>query len=165
MYHVTKELEFDMAHRLMDYKGACNNLHGHRYKIALSFEGEVETLGDSPEEGMVVDFGVVKRLAGDWINNNLDHATMLFQKDDTLIQTLKGMKLKVVVTPFQPTAENMAKYIFDELTNFFDTNGPDLSAKLFKVVVWETPTSYATYTRPIDKQKILDELLESGLKK
>lgn len=129
---VTKEVTFDMAHRLSDYEGQCRSIHGHTYKLQATIEGELT-------KGMVVDFAVLKNSLRT-IADAFDHAIVL-KRDSVinkqLIALCKEYDLKCVVVEYQPTAENMAQEIFDKLLKDWDV----VSVKL-----WETPTSFAEAT-------------------
>ena len=94
---VSKDFEFDMAHRLPNHGGLCRNLHGHRYKVRLTFIGrnKLEDKDDkgsgNADEGMVVDFSEIKSIAKPFFDDVLDHSCMLSkQYDDDIIQFLKA---------------------------------------------------------------------------
>lgn len=132
MFQVTKEINFCYGHRLRDYPKKCKNIHGHN--------GLVEITLASPKldyRGMVVDFEDIKEAVQSWIMSELDHK-LLLRKDDPLIPVLSDMNEPFMVMEDNPTAENIAKLIFDYTRS-----------KGFSVVsvrLWETPTSVAVYT-------------------
>lgn len=137
MITITRKLEFDAGHRVYEHEGKCATLHGHRYTV------EVEAFAESLDNlGRVIDFSVLKERIGGWLDKNWDHTTILFEKDEETIKALK--KLKHPKGPFvatwNPTAENMAQYLFDVVC-------PDLlkgtGVRVRKVVVWETPNCKA----------------------
>lgn len=132
MYIISKEFQFDAAHRLYGYDGICSNLHGHRYKVEVFIREEV--LNDA---GMVVDFSLMKKTVSSWLDCHWDHATLLYSKDPLRVP-LKAAKVRVFLFDENPTAEVMASFLFGRLKNYFD-------GMLQKVVVWETPTSKAAY--------------------
>jgi len=144
---VKQVLEFDMAHRLSNHLGKCKNLHGHRYKVELEFIGTRVNNENSPEEGMVIDFGNIKQLAKTWVDDTLDHVTMLHVSDTILIDALSSLGLQVRVTDYPPTAEAMAEYIFNALDEEFEPLYQDKDFELRSVTLWETPSSSAYYTR------------------
>ena len=116
MYSIRVESNFSSAHNLRAYKGKCENLHGHNWKI--------EALVERPEvdkTGMVLDFTDLKSKLND-ILETLDHK---------YINDIPYFK-KV-----NPTSENIARYIFDKLKTKI--------ASLKSVTVWENNTSSATY--------------------
>jgi 6-pyruvoyltetrahydropterin/6-carboxytetrahydropterin synthase len=133
MIRVTKELKFCAAHRLLHYKGACRNVHGHNYRVFITLSAEeLDTLG------MVVDFGTVKKVLQDWLDTLYDHALILNIKDP-LLDCPGLLEGKVIGMVGNPTAENMAVEILDHARTIY-------LAEKFEVVsvrVYETDTSYA----------------------
>ena len=131
MYSVTKEIYFCYGHRLMNYEGACRHLHGHNGKVEVELQSE--TLD---ARGMVVDFSDIRTVIKDWIDQTLDH-TMLLRKDDPLIPVLKEKKERFFLLDQNPTAESIAKLIYDY------ARGKKLPVT--RVTLWETESSFATY--------------------
>ncbi len=137
MFSVTKEIRFCYGHRLLEYAGKCRHLHGHNgvAVITLAAEG-LDRLG------MVMDFTLLKNVVGGWIDNQLDHK-MLLHRDDPALAYLKAQGEPVFVMDVNPTAENIARLIFDfALSQGF----PVVEVKL-----WETDTSCATYRQGGDR--------------
>ena len=132
MYSVTKRIEFCYGHRLLDYDGICKHPHGHN----ASAEIEVRT-GQLDSRNMVCDFSDIKRLVKGWIDRELDHK-MLLRHDDPLVAALKALGEPVFLVDSNPTAERIARLIFDK--------GRELGVDIQAVRVWETPTSVATYS-------------------
>lgn len=128
MARVTKILRFEAAHRLLNYEGACANLHGHSYKVEITIHGPVGP------DGFVIDFKNIKETVGAWLNSVFDHAVIL-ELGDPILSAIQGMCLKTFVMEVRPTAEHMAQLIL----NNFDF--------IEKVVLWETETSYAEVSR------------------
>lgn len=132
-----------MGHRIPNHKSQCKNLHGHRYKLELNIEGEVEKKRGKSEEGMVFDFLDVKKLLMEQVHAKCDHAFMLYEKDPIMVSFAKNnSSLKFLFVPFIPTAENISRWIFDMLSKKIAM----ISKKKFflqSVKVWETPTSSA----------------------
>ena len=132
MFRVTKELAFCFGHRLMHYNGKCRQLHGHNAKAVVTLQSEgLDTLG------MVSDFSALRRHVGDWVDRTLDHR-MVLHKDDPLVPLLRQAGDPVVTLDEHPTTENIAKFIFEHV----EREG----YPVVEVTLWETPTSYATYT-------------------
>ncbi|MEU9480529.1 6-carboxytetrahydropterin synthase [Streptomyces sp. NPDC048191] len=126
-----KTLEFAYAHRLLRYSGKCQYLHGHNGRL------EVVLRSDHLDEvGFVADFGLIKETIGEWVQNNLDHRVLLCRKDP-LIPMLQESGQPVFVMDDNPTAENIAKSIWDSLT--------DCGLPISEIRLWETSTSIATY--------------------
>ena len=144
---ITKNIEWDMGHRVTNHESKCRNLHGHRYKVEICLEGNLIDLKNDSSEGMVIDFGHVKKIANKYIFDRLDHRFMVWKKDKLLMNFfIKHKELKHVSVPFVPTAENIAEWIFSLLdSRFKDTYHTQL--KLYSITLWETPTSTAICTR------------------
>lgn len=144
---VTKQIEWDMGHRVLNHHSKCQHPHGHRYKLHVSLEGNlVEKEGDS-SLGMVIDFGDIKQIVTTHIHDVLDHGFMVWEKDAILVDFYhKNSQMKHIIVPFTPTAENIAAWIFDRLQPLFvDTFGTGLALKSVKL--WETPSSYVVYDK------------------
>jgi 6-pyruvoyltetrahydropterin/6-carboxytetrahydropterin synthase len=142
---IVKIIQWDMGHRVMNHRSVCKGLHGHRYKAEICMEGNIVSESGVSEEGMVVDFADIKRIAHSFIQEKLDHAFMVWEKDTELLEFFKNSKgHKPVIVPFTSTAENVAAYIFNELDGQFnDAFGTGL--RLYSVKLWETPTSCAIF--------------------
>jgi len=124
MYEISAVGHFDAAHFLRGYRGKCANIHGHRWKVEVTLQGaELNNLG------ILTDFMVVKNMLKE-ILNIFDHRMI----ND--------------ITPFaqvNPTAENLAKYVFDEMAvKLRELTGPGV--KMTKVTVWESEAASATYS-------------------
>ena len=137
MFSVTREITFCYGHRLLDYEGKCRYLHGHNGKAVITLAAQ--TLD---RLGMVMDFTRLKREVGGWIDDHLDHK-MLLHKDDPLLPFLLQQGEPVFVLPVNPTAENIARLIFDitEQRGF-----PVVEVKL-----WETETCFAAFSSPLSE--------------
>ncbi len=122
MYEVEIITGFSAAHRLMNYNGKCEHLHGHNYRV------HVTAKASSPGEGgMVMDFGELKKAA----------VTVVEKLDHTFLNE---------VQPFDkvdPSAENIARFLFDEISKNLD----DQADLLHSVSVWESDSSRATYLK------------------
>lgn len=132
MYRVTREIHFCYGHRLLNYDGKCRHLHGHNAKALITVEGE-----GLDELGMVMDFSQIKRVVAGWIDRELDHK-MLLHRDDPVLPELRRLGEPVHVLDVNPTAENIARLIFDYAAG--------QGFPVVEVRLWETPNCYATYT-------------------
>ena len=142
---IGKVIQWDMGHRVLNHRSVCKGLHGHRYKAEICVEGDLVEKKDASEEGMVIDFADIKKTAQKFIQEELDHAFMVWEKDIELLEFFKNSKgHKQVIVPFTPTAENVAAYIFNELKDKF-TDVFKTGLHLQSVKLWETPSSYALY--------------------
>ena len=121
MFEITIEETFAAGHALRNYRGKCENVHGHNYRCQVSVQGD-----QLDSIGLLVDFvelkrvvhGVLDRLDHQWLND--------FPPFDVL----------------NPSAENMAKYIYDEVNSGL---GEKDGVKIGWVRLWETDTASATY--------------------
>lgn len=121
MYIINVKSHYDSAHFIRDYKGKCERLHGHRYEveIALGFE-------DLGRGGIAYDFTDAKRALRD-LTDELDHQNL---------NELPAFEGK------ETSAENQARYIFDEMKRRLGDVGPNL----LYARVWETPNQWAQYS-------------------
>lgn len=139
---ITTRLEFDAGHRIPNHKSQCRNLHGHRYALEITLSGDIITKEQASEDGMVMDFSDVKRIARESIVDVWDHAFLVYEKDSAVLDFLNSLpNHKTVVFPSVPTAENMAAEAFKILKNQYqDSYGNHL--KLERVRLFETPNSW-----------------------
>ena len=135
---VTKQFEFSMSHRLQYHEGLCWNIHGHNYVVDVTIEGLLENEG--PEKGMVMDFGNLKKICNS-LFDQVDHALMVNVDDKAVAGFFKKQGFKLYEVEFEPTAENMAEYFYNQLLPMIR----DAKVTLTSVRVWETTTSYAEY--------------------
>jgi len=138
---VTKIFRFEMAHALWGYDGLCKNIHGHSYILKITVSGEPIQNPDDIKEGMVIDFGDLKRIANAHIVDIYDHSVVLNKKAPVSgLPLLKEMFDRHHFTEFQPTAENMVIYFADILNRELPSE-----VKLQSVVLYETANSYAEW--------------------
>lgn len=133
MFSITREIDFCYGHRLLNYEGKCRHLHGHNGKVLITIEAS-----GLDERGMVLDFGEIKRVVHEWIDENLDHR-MILQRNDPMVAALEEAGEPMCLLECNPTAENIAKMIFD----FTAGQG----YPVVEVRFWETPVCFATYRR------------------
>lgn len=170
MHTATKEFRFEAGHMLCEHPGKCKNLHGHNYSVF------VEMKSKNPDEmGMVKDFYDIKIFADPFFDE-FDHSfiyneatTDPFEKELYNLLIRHGKKVRVF--PFRATAENMSRYFYyylnDELEKQLNNARDPHKVWVSKITVYETPTSFSTYTekdgaeynKPINKEvgEIYDE--------
>jgi 6-pyruvoyltetrahydropterin/6-carboxytetrahydropterin synthase len=121
MFEVTIEETFAAGHALRNYKGKCENMHGHNYRCQVTLEGaELDSIG------LLVDFVELKRVVHS-VLDRMDHQWLNeFPPFDAI----------------NPSAENMAKYIYDEVHQELKTRE---GVRVTFVRLWETDTAFATY--------------------
>ena len=147
MLSITRKLEFDAGHRIPDHRSQCRNLHGHRYVLEITLEGELVDVEGAPDRGMVMDFADVKSLANEHLVNLWDHAFLVFEGDTQVREFLETMPgHKTVVLDRIPTVENLALVAFGILSKVYDQHyGVDLRLK--RVRLYETPNCWADAER------------------
>lgn len=140
---ITTRLEFDAGHRIPDHKSQCRNLHGHRYALEITLSGDIISQNEVSENGMVMDFSDVKKIARESVVDLWDHAFLVYKEDRSVLDFLNSLpNHKTVIFPCVPTAENMAAEAFRILKHQYkDTYGNHL--KLERVRLYETPNSWA----------------------
>lgn len=145
---ITRRLEFDAGHRIPNHNSQCKHLHGHRYAIEITLTGDVITAEGVSEQGMVMDFSDVKRIAKELVVDAWDHAFLVWRNDKAVLNFLQTLPdHKTVVLEVVPTAENLARVAFDLLQDAYrDTYGNHL--RLERVRLYETPNNWADCTRP-----------------
>jgi 6-pyruvoyltetrahydropterin/6-carboxytetrahydropterin synthase len=122
MFQVSVEETFSSGHALRGYRGKCENVHGHNYRVRVTLEGpQLDSIG------LLVDFTQLKQVLREIISG-LDHQ---FINDLEAFRTVN------------PSAENLAKYFYDEVARKL-TGLPD-DARIIDAMVWETDTSRAQY--------------------
>lgn len=132
-YTVSKEFTFEAAHRLLEnYVGKCNNNHGHSWLIKVQLESN-----ELDSRGMVIDFQEMKILK-DWIDEHLDHATILWEKD-SMQDYIKQSGQRLYLTKGNPTSEKIGIIILQKAQELFEND----VVKVKCVEVCETCTSAA----------------------
>lgn len=150
----TRRLQFCAGHRVMGHESKCSHLHGHNYVVFLTAEAPLDDVG------RVIDFSVLKARVGTWLDVNWDHGLVLHRDDhaaitaaNTLSRELRrdgewtdvGKQQKTSLLPYNPTAENMAKYLLEEVCpRVLGGTGVEVTS----VTLWETENCYATASRP-----------------
>lgn len=140
---ITTRLEFDAGHRIPNHNSQCRNLHGHRYVIEITLSGNIISEENTSENGMVMDFSDVKRIAREHVVDRWDHAFLVYKNDQVVLDFLNSLpNHKTVIFHQVPTAENMATEAFKILQRLYqDTFGNQL--KLSRIRLYETPNSWA----------------------
>lgn len=137
---VTKQFHFEMAHALLNYDGPCKNIHGHSYQLNVTVKGKVKTNTNDSDEGMVVDFGEIKKVVKDLVVDVYDHALVLNEKANIEVSQFQSASGGLIKVPFQPTCENMLVYFADLLKHKLPKN-----ITLHSLFLRETNTSFAEW--------------------
>ena len=120
MYEVKIVNQFAAAHRLENFKGKCESLHGHNWKVEVFLVGK-----NLDGTGLLMDFGVVKART----------KQVLEEIDHKYLNELDAFQDR------NPSSENLASYLYERLGAIFNRDG----VKVTRVNVWESDTSCASY--------------------
>lgn len=133
---IMRRIKFCAGHRLFGHGGKCEHFHGHNYVADFFVQGE-----EQDEVGRVLDFAVLKSRVKGWIDEHWDHSFLIHTNDANARAALEMVKpSRFFVMPYNPTAENMAKYLLEEVCpEVLEGTG----AKACQVRIWETDESYA----------------------
>jgi len=96
---ITTKLEFDAGHRIPNHKSKCRNLHGHRYVMEITLRGDIVTEEKVSENGMVMDFSDVKRIAREQVVDVWDHAFLVYKEDSVYGNQLTLHRVRLYETP------------------------------------------------------------------
>ena len=139
MIAITRRFEFCAGHRLLGHEGKCRFMHGHNYVAEVTVQSQ-----ELDDLGMVVDFGVIKKKVGEWIDRNWDHG-FIYNVDDQKVRFALAETdpdCKAYPMPGNPTAEVMASYLIDICRSMLP-----LPLVVTRVRLWETPKCFAEVTR------------------
>jgi len=136
---IMRRIKFSAGHRLHRHGGKCEFFHGHNYLAEFYVTGE-----GTDDVGRVIDFAELKRKFKGWIDEHWDHGFVLSRKDENGIAAAKTVEpSKYYLLPYNPTAENMARYLLEEICpRLLDGTGVVAT----KVVIWETEEACAEAT-------------------
>lgn len=106
MIQATRYHDISCGHRVVGHENKCRHLHGHNYRITFHVESNA-----LDEVGRTLDFGIIKSLLCEWLEDVWDHKFLVFDQDPwkAALQSLDPDGICVV--PFNPTAENMAQHL------------------------------------------------------
>lgn len=138
MYTLKTNADFDSAHFLSGYEGKCSNIHGHRWSVELEV-GSDKLNQEGQTRGMIVDFSELKHALAS-IVEELDHSLIIERGSlrEKTYEALKEEGFRIIELDMRPTAENLAKYLYDRMTG--------LGYYVVKSTVYETPNNCASYS-------------------
>lgn len=139
---ITKHFDFESAHALYGYDGKCKNIHGHSYHLYVTVIGTpIDDFNDA-KNGMVLDFGDLKKMVKKQIVEVFDHAVVLNKNSPhlELAKTIGDHSHKVVLVPYQPTSENMLFDFAERVKSQLPQN-----VSLHSLKLYETANSYAEW--------------------
>lgn len=133
MISCTRRIQFCAGHRVLNHETKCANIHGHNYVVLIEAIG-IDT--DLDSLGRVIDFSVLKEKIGGWIDEKWDHTFIAYDRDVSVIEKVGPENKKpIFILPFNPTAENMAKYLLHTVC-------PQVllgtGVKVKRIEIWET---------------------------
>jgi 6-pyruvoyltetrahydropterin/6-carboxytetrahydropterin synthase len=137
----TRYHDLSCGHRVAGHENKCAYLHGHNYRIHFTLQG-VHTSLDTV--GRVLDFGCIKSVLCQWLEDNWDHKMLLWDRDDEAKEyfSVFPTSIGVVWVPFNPTAENMAYYLLVHGNNLLGeahaSGKMEFPVQVTEVVVEET---------------------------
>ena len=141
MIHLTKIFRFEAAHALIGYDGRCRNIHGHTYEIRVTVKGMQIMDDSSPKNGMVMDFGDLKRIVNEEIIDHYDHAFIInHNMPQEFVDEVKRNYERIIVLPYQPTTELM----LIDFSKKIKSRLPE-GIQLVKIFLKETEGSYAEW--------------------
>ena len=124
MFEISVEKSFAAGHALRGYRGKCENVHGHNYKVRVTLTGaQLDSIG------LLYDFVDVKQIL-ESIIDRLDH---------------RFMNEIPPFTELNPSAENLARYFYEEMVRGLAEAGPAVPVRVGEVKIWETDVTTATY--------------------
>ncbi|MEN8124726.1 MAG: 6-carboxytetrahydropterin synthase [Bacteroidota bacterium] len=139
---ITKHFDFESAHALYGYDGKCKNIHGHSYHLYVTVIGRPIEDSQNPKNGMVMDFGDLKRIVKKEIVDVFDHAVVLNQNSPhkDLAKVIEGHSHRIVLVSYQPTSEKMLFDFADRIKIHLPQN-----VSLHSLKLYETANSYAEW--------------------
>ena len=139
---LTKEFSFEAAHALDGYDGPCREIHGHSYRLFVTVAGRPVADPENPKYGMVMDFGVLKRIVNEQIVSRFYHAFVLrdSERGRAVREALGGRFSNIVVVDYQPTCENMLA----DFARRIASRLPE-GVRLHSLRLHETATSFAEW--------------------
>lgn len=152
---IMRRIKFCAGHRLYKHGGKCEHFHGHNYVCDFFVTGETQ---DSV--GRVLDFADLKARCKGWLDEHWDHSFLVSHEDDNAIEALRMVKpCRLFVMPYNPTAENMAKYLLEVVCpKILEGSGSTAT----RVRIWETDESYAEACLTAESGTILTQYHEAA---
>lgn len=136
MICITKKIEFEAAHRLSNYSGACSQIHGHTYKLEVTLCGPID-----PDTDMIMDFKNLKLILQNTVLSHFDHSLILKDNPENR-EIFSAYSGKVTWMETEPTAERMIEWIVREVSRILPKGLAPAEFKLY-----ETSGSYVTWKK------------------
>ncbi len=140
---LSKDFTFDSAHFLTEYHGKCEHLHGHTYKLRVTVEGKVQS------NGLLIDFGILKKIVKEQILDKYDHRCLNDFFDNPTAENVVMEFWKLLEDlPSLLKAEANDPNLPEEIKRLLkDEGSKDINeeVRLYELSLWETPNSFVTY--------------------
>jgi len=147
---ISKSFRWEMAHRLPFHEGGCKNIHGHSYQMT------VEVAGEPDANGMVLDYFDLVRIVEPLVKE-IDHGFLCDNSDMLIKDFLKNTSLKSVFVDFPTTAENIAQWFFERLSDDFM---PMKNIRELRIIISETERTTAEVSGEIRVSPFDTKILE-----
>ena len=146
MITCTRRVQFCCGHRVAGHEGKCAKLHGHNYVAEITVSAP-----ELDEIGRTIDFSVVKTAAMKLTENEWDHRTLIHAEDpifSRMAQRINEPEIGIVRVPFNPTAENMAAFMMERITELIHEEGDQFNpVEVVRVRLYETENCWAEASR------------------
>jgi 6-pyruvoyltetrahydropterin/6-carboxytetrahydropterin synthase len=143
MYRLEIRHNAEAAHRFYqaDCSPKCQSIHGHSWIITLTLKSTKLNA-----QGMVIEFGELKRAWRTWLDTHMDH-TLMLHKDDPIAATLQAVvpQMRLLLLPTDPTTEHLAAWLTDQATLILLGLGYDHTVFVERVQLQETSVNIAEY--------------------
>nr|DAF45641.1 MAG TPA: 6-pyruvoyl tetrahydropterin synthase [Siphoviridae sp. ctJ7x27] len=141
MITVTRHHDFCYGHRVVDHESKCRHLHGHNGRIHFTIRAADNKLDSI---GRVIDFSVIKRKLCQWVEDVIDHSTLIWSKDPLLTALRDLDRDGIFEVSFNPTAENICRWFVEDVgPRLLDGTG----CELIECTLEETRKCKATFTK------------------
>lgn len=146
MLTITKIFHFEAAHRISNYGGPCQNIHGHSYQLHVSLSGS-----QTGQDDMLIDFKTLKRIVQENIIQPLDHV-LLLKKNEKNLKDFEGTDTPIFWMDDEPTAEQLILWISRKLSPFVPENVFIRNLRLY-----ETESSYVDWEADKPSSQLLHQ--------
>lgn len=146
LIEITRKVEFDAGHRIPNHKSKCRNLHGHRYVLEATVEGELIASEGASDNAMVQDFGDLKEILNRAVVDKWDHSLLLYRGDAALIEAIGECIAghRTVVLDVVPTVEALAALAASMIAAEL-AKGDHHGIWLSRLRLYETPNCWADW--------------------
>lgn len=139
---IHKTISFCMAHKLTNHR----ELHGHSYELAIVLEGDILNDHTSPNDGLVIDYKAIEKIARETIIDQLDRSCII-SENDPIAPTLRQVQdqIKIIFVPFVTSSELVVKWLFEKLAPAFETSSTN-KIKLISLTLRDSRSTAVSYS-------------------